>query len=91
MKISFAMLTTIAMLASVSACGGGGAANPVINPLPDKLVIGHRGASALRPEHTIESYTKAIEDGGIVRRFKPDGCPGIAGDVKSLKGCRQDV
>ena len=70
MKTSIAMLTTIAMLASVSACGGGGAANPVIKPLPDKLVIGHRGASALRPEHTIESYTKAIEDGADV--IEPD-------------------
>ncbi|WP_038341912.1 glycerophosphodiester phosphodiesterase [Acinetobacter sp. A47] len=27
------------------------------------LVIGHRGASALRPEHTLASYQKAIEDG----------------------------
>ncbi|MGC1548884.1 MAG: glycerophosphodiester phosphodiesterase [Rhodanobacter sp.] len=26
-------------------------------------VIGHRGASALRPEHTLASYTKAIADG----------------------------
>ena len=64
------MLTTIAVLASVSACGGGGATNRVIKPLPDKLVIGHRGASALRPEHTIESYTKAIEDGADV--IEPD-------------------
>lgn len=27
------------------------------------LVIGHRGASALRPEHTLASYAKAIADG----------------------------
>ncbi len=27
------------------------------------LVIGHRGACALRPEHTLASYAKAIEDG----------------------------
>ena len=27
------------------------------------LVIGHRGASGLKPEHTIESYTLAIEQG----------------------------
>jgi glycerophosphoryl diester phosphodiesterase len=27
------------------------------------LVIGHRGASAWRPEHTLASYGKAIEDG----------------------------
>ena len=26
-------------------------------------VIGHRGASALRPEHTLASYQKAIDDG----------------------------
>jgi glycerophosphoryl diester phosphodiesterase len=33
-------------------------------PLAKKvLVIGHRGASALRPEHTLASYAKAIEDG----------------------------
>ena len=27
------------------------------------LVIGHRGASALRPEHTLAAYEKAIDDG----------------------------
>ena len=27
------------------------------------LVIGHRGASALRPEHTLASYARAIADG----------------------------
>ncbi|WP_425601018.1 glycerophosphodiester phosphodiesterase [Dyella sedimenti] len=33
-------------------------------PLAAKvLVIGHRGASALRPEHTLASYGKAIADG----------------------------
>jgi glycerophosphoryl diester phosphodiesterase len=33
-------------------------------PLAAKvLVIGHRGASALRPEHTLASYEKAIADG----------------------------
>lgn len=31
---------------------------------PDKpLVLGHRGCSALRPEHTLGSYAKAIADG----------------------------
>ena len=33
-------------------------------------MIGHRGASALRPEHTLESYAKAIEDGANV--IEPD-------------------
>ncbi|MDR7017847.1 glycerophosphodiester phosphodiesterase [Acinetobacter sp. 3657] len=31
--------------------------------LPQILVVGHRGASALRPEHTLEAYQKAIDDG----------------------------
>ena len=41
------------------------AAPPALpQPLADKvLVLGHRGASALRPEHTLASYGKAIEDG----------------------------
>ncbi|MGF6711287.1 glycerophosphoryl diester phosphodiesterase [Luteibacter sp. W1I16] len=35
-----------------------------VAPLATKvLVIGHRGASALRPEHTLASYAVAIEDG----------------------------
>ncbi len=35
-----------------------------------RLVIGHRGASALRPEHTLAAYTQAIEDGADV--IEPD-------------------
>lgn len=31
--------------------------------VPKILVVGHRGASALRPEHTLASYQKAIDDG----------------------------
>lgn len=38
--------------------------------LPDRVVIGHRGASALRPEHTLEAYAKAVEDGADV--IEPD-------------------
>jgi glycerophosphoryl diester phosphodiesterase len=30
---------------------------------PQPLVIGHRGASGYLPEHTLESYTRAIEQG----------------------------
>jgi len=37
---------------------------------PQVLVIGHRGASALRPEHTLEAYRKAIEDGADL--IEPD-------------------
>lgn len=40
------------------------AAHAAEKPLAAKvLVIGHRGASALRPEHTLASYGKAIADG----------------------------
>jgi glycerophosphoryl diester phosphodiesterase len=27
------------------------------------IIVGHRGASALRPEHTLASYQKAMDDG----------------------------
>ncbi len=39
-------------------------------PSSHALVIGHRGASALRPEHTLEAYRKAIEDGADL--IEPD-------------------
>lgn len=35
----------------------------MLNGLPEVLIIAHRGASALRPEHTLAAYAKAIEDG----------------------------
>ncbi len=41
-----------------------GADLPVRPPVRSKpLVFGHRGCSALRPEHTLASYAKAIADG----------------------------
>ncbi len=43
---------------------------PAAPPAPKALVIAHRGASALRPEHTLASYAKAIEDGADV--IEPD-------------------
>lgn len=58
------MMVGGAALACAAAMPGGGAS---ARPLPGRpakvLVIGHRGASALRPEHTLASYAKAIEDG----------------------------
>lgn len=45
--------------------------SPMTAPPPaNVLVIGHRGASALRPEHTLEAYRKAIEDGADL--IEPD-------------------
>lgn len=43
---------------------------PIPMPSAKALVIGHRGASALRPEHTLAAYAKAIEDGADM--IEPD-------------------
>jgi len=45
----------------------------VIRPWPTPLVIAHRGASGLRPEHTLASYRLAIEQGADV--IEPDLVP----------------
>lgn len=52
----------------LTCCLGAVAMSTVVHadekPIAAKvLVIGHRGASALRPEHTLASYAKAIADG----------------------------
>lgn len=39
------------------------AATPAVAAKPVPLVVAHRGASALRPEHTLAAYARAIEDG----------------------------
>ena len=47
---------------------------PLLGPVPAwppaQLVAAHRGASALRPEHTLAAYQKAIEDGADM--IEPD-------------------
>nr|WP_315476462.1 glycerophosphodiester phosphodiesterase [uncultured Undibacterium sp.] len=67
-KLSFvfsrALLSATLLL---SACDN---ADTLPTPLPAKLVIGHRGASAVLPEHTIAAYTKAIEVGADL--IEPD-------------------
>ncbi|MDB5743755.1 MAG: glycerophosphoryl diester phosphodiesterase [Polaromonas sp.] len=77
MKRRLCIMTAAIACAALSACGGGDDSpagspfsGPTLTPLPDRLVIGHRGASALRPEHTLEAYAKAIEDGANV--IEPD-------------------
>src|ERR1700761_6197031 len=49
-----------ALLASTTAAG---AAPMVLAEGRKILIYGHRGASALRPEHTLASYAKAVADG----------------------------
>lgn len=48
---------------SIGLPGWAGSGQAGALPLPGTLVIGHRGASALRPEHTLQAYAKAIDDG----------------------------
>ena len=54
------------MILNLTACNEDSdsiyAAPPTVNT-PEILIIGHRGASALRPEHTLAAYQKAIDDG----------------------------
>ena len=47
--------------AALLASASGAAAT--VTQRRDVQVFGHRGASALRPEHTIASYAKAVQDG----------------------------
>ncbi|MBN8212136.1 MAG: glycerophosphodiester phosphodiesterase [Xanthomonadales bacterium] len=59
------LLLTLAGCVSVPA-----PQEPVSMPSLKALVIGHRGASALRPEHTLAAYAKAIDDGADL--IEPD-------------------
>lgn len=47
------------MAALLAACAG----PPPTGPLTDMIIIGHRGASGLAPEHTFASWDRALEDG----------------------------
>ena len=71
---NLALLALTSLTLTLAGCGDD-AADPVppettIKPLPAKLVLAHRGASAYRPEHTIAAYTLAIEMGADV--IEPD-------------------
>ncbi|MDP3226930.1 MAG: glycerophosphodiester phosphodiesterase [Acidovorax sp.] len=86
MHISGAKLGALALVATLAACGGNDD-NRYPTLSGDKpLVIGHRGASGYLPEHTLESYKRAIElgadfvepdlvatkDGVLVARHEPN-------------------
>ncbi|TXH73423.1 MAG: glycerophosphodiester phosphodiesterase, partial [Lysobacteraceae bacterium] len=65
----------LALLLTLAAVAGWASPAPVESSAMSEtirkaLVIGHRGASALRPEHTLEAYAKAIEDGADL--IEPD-------------------
>ncbi|MDT8998195.1 glycerophosphodiester phosphodiesterase [Paucibacter sp. APW11] len=52
----------------LAACGSG--SDEAAPWPPQSAVIAHRGASALRPEHTLAAYQKAIDDGADI--IEPD-------------------
>jgi glycerophosphoryl diester phosphodiesterase len=58
-RIRAVTVLAIAALASSAVAGQGGK----MTPLSDPIVIGHRGASGERPEHTLASYNLAIDEG----------------------------
>lgn len=59
-------------LAAAGAAALAGGVAYTATPREQVLVFGHRGASALRPEHTLASYAKAIADGADY--VEPDLC-----------------
>ncbi|MBC7443985.1 MAG: glycerophosphodiester phosphodiesterase, partial [Polaromonas sp.] len=68
MPIRCSLAAAVLALATLACCRSGAIAAWLapaagIAPLAATLVIGRRGASALRPEHTLEAYAKAIDDG----------------------------
>ena len=69
LRLSTALPLVAGCALGLTGCGGDVKPLPPEAP-PKPLVIGHRGASALRPEHTLASYRKAIEDGADV--IEPD-------------------
>ena len=66
-KTRFISTALLSIMIGFSSCdflddfGGGG--TPSEETGPDPIVIAHRGAQSVYPEHTIEAYTRAIELG----------------------------
>ncbi len=51
-------------IAVLAACGGGGVVYPFQTlDGAQPLVIGHRGSAGVLPDHTLEGYTRAIQNG----------------------------
>ncbi|NHZ62444.1 glycerophosphodiester phosphodiesterase [Massilia genomosp. 1] len=72
-RTTLSLMCAASVAVLMSACGGDDAPdlqNPGTSWPPQPTVTGHRGASALRPEHTLASYQKAIEDGADI--VEPD-------------------
>jgi glycerophosphoryl diester phosphodiesterase len=63
-------MTMVKIVAVALLLGGGILFAAALEPPSRPLIIGHRGASGHRPEHTIESYRLAIQMGADV--IEPD-------------------
>jgi glycerophosphoryl diester phosphodiesterase len=61
---------TVVFAGAVMSVGGSVTPAPMIEPPTKPIVIGHRGASGDRPEHTLEAYWLAIQEGADV--IEPD-------------------
>ncbi len=60
----FVAALLIPLLGTIAVIPCARSAEPAMSDTTRKvIVIAHRGASALRPEHTLAAYAKAIEDG----------------------------
>ncbi|WP_084583277.1 glycerophosphodiester phosphodiesterase [Sphingomonas azotifigens] len=74
------MLLATALLAPAAAFGQDHAMQkPMPRPMPRIVVIGHRGASGERPEHTLLSYQRAIDTGADF--IEPDLVPTKDGEL----------
>jgi glycerophosphoryl diester phosphodiesterase len=69
--VAFSRREAVRIMGATALMAGAGGALAV-PPKREVLVFGHRGASALRPEHTLASYAKAIADGADY--IEPDLC-----------------
>ncbi|MFW1859671.1 glycerophosphodiester phosphodiesterase [Acinetobacter defluvii] len=62
-------ILSFSLLAVLTACNDNNDDDNLTNTVkpeykePKIIIVGHRGASALRPEHTLAAYQKAIDDG----------------------------
>lgn len=101
-------LAIVLSAAFLQACGGSDD-SPAFKTLSgaEPLVIGHRGASGILPEHTLEAYTAAIEqgadfiepdlvltqDGVMIDRHEPmlDGTTDVASKFPASRMRTRDV
>ncbi|SEK99570.1 glycerophosphoryl diester phosphodiesterase [Stigmatella aurantiaca] len=71
LRLSLALPFVAGCALTLAGCDDDEQDPPPPPPIEQKaLVVGHRGASALRPEHTLAAYRKAVEDGADI--IEPD-------------------